>query len=116
MPVLLNVFPQGLDAVDPALAQTLRAAYEEWADNQGGLSPERAIHQAWLRFVLGQILAFPDVALAEGQAIPESIRATLAEHGETIRPDMMVVDPATGRPLLLIHTYAPQQEDRKSVV
>lgn len=30
LPVLLRVFPQGLDAHDPDLFRDLRAAYEEW--------------------------------------------------------------------------------------
>ena len=53
MPVLLRVFPQGLDAVDSDLKSILRLAYEEWADNQRGLQPEEAMHTQWLRFVLG---------------------------------------------------------------
>ena len=52
MPVLLQAFPQGLDARDAAQAGELRAAYEEWADNQGGLRPEPEIHAAWVRYVL----------------------------------------------------------------
>jgi hypothetical protein len=37
MPVLLEAFPQGLDAHDPERAGELRVAYEEGVDNQGGL-------------------------------------------------------------------------------
>ncbi len=36
MPVLLRVFPQGLDAHEPELSRFLRMAYDEWADNQAG--------------------------------------------------------------------------------
>ena len=94
MPVLLRAFPQGLDADDPAHAGELRAAYEEWADNQGGLSPDPAIHTAWIRYVLRQTLGLPDELLAERQGIPEGLKATLPEHGETLRPDLMLLAPA----------------------
>jgi hypothetical protein len=115
MPVLLKAFPQGLDAHDTEHYQDLRAAYEEWADNQGGLAPEPAIHRAWLRFVLGQTLALPEEVLVEGQAIPEGVKATLAEHDETIRPDLMVVDPDSQRPCLLIQTYPAHQKLEQAV-
>lgn len=115
MPVLVDTFPQGLDAPDPDHAQQLRAAYEEWADNQGGLTPEVAIHHAWIRFVLTQTLEMPDEVLATGQSIPESIKATLAEHGETIRPDMIVIDPDNKKPQLLLQTY-PVAQDLNKVV
>src|SRR5207248_432976 len=93
MPVLLRVFPQGLDAHDPEGAKNLRLAYEEWEDNQGGLRPEPAIHRAWVRFVLGQVLELPDEVIAEGQVLPPGLEARLAEHGETLRPDLAVVVP-----------------------
>src|SRR6266566_5331766 len=56
MPVLLRVFPQGLEAADPDLHHLLRSAYEEWANNQHGLQPDENIHTQWLRFVLARVL------------------------------------------------------------
>jgi len=52
MPVLLSVFPQGLekDEGEAELRRVLRMAYDEWADNQAGVRPEAAIHLEWLRF------------------------------------------------------------------
>ena len=49
MPVLVDVFPQGLDADDPDLRADLRAVYEEWLDDQGGLKPDARIHRAWVQ-------------------------------------------------------------------
>ena len=92
MPVLLEALPMGLDAREAELAQELRAAYEEWADNQGGLQPDPAIHTAWVRYVLETALDL-EGALAEGQAIPEGIKAVIPEYGEVIRPDIAVVPP-----------------------
>jgi hypothetical protein len=103
MPVLLDAFPQGLGAYDRERAGELRAAYEEWADNQGGLRPDPAIHTAWVRYVLGRTLELPAEVLAEGQSIPEGLKATIPEHGEVLRPDLMVVEPdEERRPRLLV--------------
>lgn len=109
MPVLLRAFPQGIDADDPAHAGELRAAYEEWAENQGGLNPDPAIHTAWIRYVLTRTLEYPDDLLAERQAIPEGLKATLPEHGETLRPDMLLLAPGTTQPRLLIQLYPARQ-------
>ena len=80
LPVLLRAFPQGLDADDPQLAAELRAAWEEWADNQGGLRPDPAIHTAWVRYVLTEVLGIPGDYLAEGQALPAGLEAVIPEH------------------------------------
>ena len=98
MPVLMGAFPQGLEARDAERAGELRAAYEEWADNQGGLQPDPAIHTAWVRYVLENTLDL-EGTLAEGQAIPDGIKATVPEYGEVIRPDLMVVRPLASPPL-----------------
>jgi len=98
MPVLVGAFSQGLEARDPEQAGELRAAYEEWADNQGGLQPDPAIHTAWVRYVLENTLDL-EGTLAEGQAIPDGIKARFPEYGEVIRPDLMVVPPLTSPPL-----------------
>ncbi|MDY7076598.1 MAG: DNA methyltransferase [Chloroflexota bacterium] len=98
MPVLIEAFPQGLEARDAERAGELRAAYEEWADNQGGLQPDPAIHTAWVRYVLENTLDL-EVTLAKGQAIPDGIKARFPEYGEVIRPDLMVVPPLTSPPL-----------------
>jgi hypothetical protein len=79
MPVLLRVFPQGLDANDPVLNRFLRMAYDEWADNQEGTRPDHAIHTQWLRFVLTTVLELPQELLLEGQAIPPSLSARVPE-------------------------------------
>ena len=74
LPVLLKHFPQGLDAHDPELRANLRAAHEEWADNQAGLSPDPAFHTAWINYVLEHALRYKPEILIEGQAIPASLK------------------------------------------
>ncbi|MBN3927173.1 DNA methyltransferase [Nostoc sp. NMS4] len=95
LPVLLKVFPNGLDAHDPEHLKLLRLAYEEWQDNQLGAKPEPAIHRAWVDFVLRQTLELPDEVLLTGQRIPTGLVATIAEQGETLRPDWVVVSALT---------------------
>ena len=102
--VLLDVFPQmNLEEDDPDLRRRLRLAYEEWQDNQLGLQPDPALHRAWLHFVLTELLALPAETLQSDAAIPATIQATMAEHGETLRPDVAVIDPDGGQARLLIH-------------
>ncbi len=121
MPVLLRAFPQGLEAHDPDVAREVRLAYEEWLDNQQGLKPEPAIHTAWIRFVLKRALGMPGEGLAEGQAIPPPTKATIAEQGETLRPDIALSpnpSPAgrgESRPRLLIQVYPPSQDLDKPI-
>jgi hypothetical protein len=99
MPVLLRAFPDGLDKADDGstLRARLHSAYDEWLDNQGGLSPDPAIHRAWLRFVLRELLELDDALLVEGQALPPGCTVTVAEHQERLTPKLVLLDPP-GRP------------------
>lgn len=113
MPVLQRVFPQGLDAHDPDHARDLRALHEEWESTVRASEPEPAAHRAWLRFVLENTLELPHEVLREGQSLPPGLEAQLAEHQETLRPDLAVVSPPgapdAGKPRLLIQLVAPGQ-------
>ena len=64
MPVLLKVFPQGLDAHDPEHLRSLRLAHEEWEDRQA----DPAYHRAWVRFVLTRTLFKTSLEFAEAAA------------------------------------------------
>jgi hypothetical protein len=106
MPVLLKVFPQGLDAHDPEVSRALRFAYEEWDDNQTGKRPNPAAHTQFSRFVLTEVLKFPDETIREGQTIPQTLKSYIPEQGETLRPDLAIYDPGPdAKPRLLIQLY-----------
>lgn len=108
LPVLLRTFPQGLDALGPDVARALRLAYEEWLDNQGGLRPDPAIHRAWVEWVLRQVLELPEAVWAAPATFPT---VTVAEAGETLRPDFVMADPdAAGRLRLLVQMLPPGQD------
>lgn len=115
MPVLMRVFPQGLDAHDPELSRTLRMAYDEWADNQLGARPDPAIHTQWLRFVLANVLEMQREVLAEGPALPPGLFAHIADENETLRPDMALVSPDDRKPRLLIKLYPIGQDLEKPI-
>ena len=113
IPVLQRVFPQGLEARDPELVRKLRLAHEEWEDANAS-KHDPALHNAWVRFVLRHLLEFPDEVLAEGQGIPQTLRADIREHGETLRPDIAVLQPDdSNRPRLLLQILPSGQHLEK---
>jgi len=114
LPVLVDAFPQGLEAHDPAHMATLRSAAREWEQEGTGSRPDPAIHGAWIRFVLGQTLGFPAELMVEGQALPPGLAVPVPEYGETLRPDLAIVTPPgrpdAGTPRLLVQILAPGQD------
>jgi Eco57I restriction-modification methylase/restriction-modification enzyme MmeI-like protein len=113
MPVLLRVFPQGLDSRDPQQAARLRDAYEDWLE-RGAKQP--SVHQAWIRHVLHDLLGYPAGWLAEGQAVPAGIQAVMANVGEVLRPDIVLKHgDADGKSILLVALYPPEQDLEKPV-
>jgi hypothetical protein len=87
LPVLKRALPQGLDPVDPALVDELRRAYEEWQD-------DAALHSEWVRWAMSALLRFDEESLKAGPAVPPTLEHVVSEHGETLRPDLVVLDPS----------------------
>jgi hypothetical protein len=110
MPVLLEAFNTGLEAHDPEHARLLRLAHAEWDESFDRRRPEPAVHDAWIKFVLTKTLDFDADLLVEGQAIPQTLQVELPERGELLRPSIVVNDPATKKPRLLIQIYPRSQE------
>ncbi|MBP9074380.1 MAG: hypothetical protein KBG20_18885, partial [Caldilineaceae bacterium] len=107
---LVAVFPQGIEHDNPALRRQLRQVYEEWLDSQGGLRPDPALHAAWVDYVLTQVLELPEAVVKRGADLPAAWRVELAEHGETLAPDLAVVDPQDGTARLLVQIVPPGQK------
>jgi hypothetical protein len=116
LPVLLRAFPQGLDPRDPEQAKQLRLAYEEWQENPKLVGKQRA----WVMHVLTQVLLHPKELLAEGQTLPPSLTANMAEYGEILRPELALLGPTgselAGKPQLLISLYPDEQSLDKPVI
>ena len=111
LPVLLKVFPQGLDAHDSALAGNGRLAFNEWEDGRNA----PAIHTAWVEFVLKNALGYPSDYLLAGQSLPADLEARVVEHGETLRPTYALKSPQETVPRMLVAIYSPGQSLRKPV-
>lgn len=114
LPVLTQAFPQGLDAHDTDHARQLRMAFDEWDDNQLSRRPDPGIHRAWIKFLLAETLGYDDL-LAEGQAIPQTLKSEVAEYGESLRPDWIVNDPSTKKTRLIVQVYPRSQPLTKPV-
>ncbi len=101
LPVLLRVFPQGLETVDSDVRRRLGQAFEEWQASGEGGAPDPVVHQAWIRFVLEEVLGLPEAMLLRDQSLPPGLQLNRTEEGEVLRPDLALVGPAaaaTGNP------------------
>ena len=104
--VLTEVFPQGLDAVEPELADRLKQAYVEWQANREQRRPDTAIDTAFVDFVLREVLEYPDELTATGAEIGDAYSMTLPEHRVTLRPDRAIRRPGEP-PKLLVTVHVP---------
>lgn len=108
VPVLKKYFPQGLDGIQSDLTKELRSQYRAWSEAKEH-GDQTAAQTAWLRYVLNGVLDYPVELIHEGPGIASSISARVPEFHETIRPDIVVVDPdrpeGKGKPRILIHAY-----------
>lgn len=104
LPVLLKAFPHGLDELrESAPRRAVREQYETWCER--GRNHVGA-HQAWIRYVLTEFLAYPDALLAEGQSMPPGMEAVLPRFHETLRPNFALKHRDAGnKPVLLISFY-----------
>lgn len=112
VPVLRDVFPQGLEALPSGRPQRLRRTYEEWRDavdtDDLDLS---ALHAAWIDDVLINALEMDETVLRRGLALPEQLTVSLPEHGVKVAPDLAIVNPTNSdEPLLLIQVYGPDTD------
>ena len=112
LPVLMRVFPQGLEEQDSEARKNLRIAHDEWEAH--GRDP--AIHTAWFEFVLGTALEFPENTLLSGQAIPPGLVVRVPEHNEILRPSWVLKAPEEAQPRLLFSAYPPEQSMDRAVL
>jgi len=119
MPVLMRVFPQGMIVHDPEILRNLRQAHEEWEDSLESRQPNRALHRAWIEFILKTVLEFKDEVIATGQAIQQTWQTDVREHDEILRPDLVIMTPAgrtdAGKAQLFVQIYPANQDLQKPV-
>ena len=111
VPVLREVFPQGLEELDASHAKRLRSAYEEWRDAVDGDDADRdKLHTAWIHEVLRTALEADDSLLKPGKDVPASVVA-LPEHDTTITPELVFIDPTHGGAVLApVHVFPPDTD------
>ena len=109
--VLNQFFRFGLDAHDPDLYRAVKEAHTEWEE-----TPSPAIHTAWVRFLIANVLGYPEEVIGEAQAIPESAVANLELQGERIRPDLAIFDPDDPRKVKLPIIVYPRSQKLDSPV
>jgi hypothetical protein len=112
-PVFKEVFPQGLLKDSSDLTRELRELYEEWREarkqSPGVVGPAE---REWIRAVFTVLLEWPADYIAEHNAIPQNLSYFVAQHHETLRPDLVLFE--GGSPRLLITVVPPsQQPDRR---
>ncbi len=107
VPVLREVFPQGLEALTSGRPQRLRRTYDEWRDavDMDDLDLP-ALHAAWIDEVLATALEVDGGLLRRNGSLSERLTISMPEHGVTVAPDLAVVNPTNGdEPILLVHVY-----------
>lgn len=111
VPVLTEVFPQGLEELDGSKRKRLRQAYEEWREALETDDPQfTELHAAWIDEVLARGLELDENrkgdVLKRADWCGANLKAALPEHGVTLSPDLAVVDEQrSNKPLLLIQTF-----------
>lgn len=112
VPILREVFPQGLEELEPSRIKRLRSAYEEWRDAVDVDDADLGrLHTAWIEEVLRTALEADGQLLRLGKAIPAAMTVELPEHGTTIAADYALVDPTHGEALLApIHVFPPDTD------
>lgn len=114
VPVLKEVFPQGLEELDGIKRKRLRQAYEEWREALETDDPQfPELHAAWIDEVLSRGLELDEDGrgdvLKRSDRLPANLRVSLPEHGVTLPPDLAVVDEQrANKPLMLVQTYPPE--------
>ena len=110
LPVLMEAFNAGLEPHDPDHSRLLRQEYGNWLEAVEKQRGDPAPHHQWIKFVLNGTLGLADQTLVEGQAIPQTLQVEVPEHHELLRPSLVVVDPGTKTPRMLVKTYPRSQE------
>ena len=108
VPVLREVFPQGLEELDTSRAKRLRSAYEEWRDAvDGDDADRRQLHAAWIDEVLRTALEADDQLLQGRQGRARRRSSSCPNTTPTIAPELVVRRPDARRRGARAHPRLP---------
>jgi hypothetical protein len=97
------------------MAKALRDAHDAWERAYlDAREPDLALHRAWVRFVLEEVLELPPALVQDAQGVPGGLAVRLAEHGEILRPTLALFDRPRAadeapRPRLLVVVEEPRR-------
>ncbi len=113
---LLEEFPNGLDNTEPELKKDLRIAYENWLESNDTTKNQ----YNWIKFVLTNVLGYPEDLVAEAQNIPPNLIVNVPEVDSKIIPNFCLLSPKNEKteqkPKLLIKYYPKEQSLEKYVL
>lgn len=109
IPVLEEVFPQGLEVVQTYKRQRLRAAYDEWNEAIDYNDPlVDDIHKEWIKMVLVEILGYDDESLIINEQLVQPFLLPLMEQHVGFTPQYIVQGREDPKPRVLISTHPPK--------
>jgi hypothetical protein len=111
----MEAFNSGLEPHDPEHARLLRQEYALWLEATEKRKADPLAQDRWIKLVLGRTLELDEHVLLEGQAIPQTLQAEKREYNELLRPSIVLADPNTQKPRMLIQVY-PKSQDLTSYV
>ncbi|WP_160050171.1 DNA methyltransferase [Nocardiopsis sp. FR4] len=91
LPVLRETWPVRLDPLEPGQMRELRRASTLWRDRTGrGSKDPEAGRDAWVRYVLGDLLEWRETLRTDGL---EPLAMEVAEHDTAVAPSFVLTDP-----------------------
>jgi len=106
----MEAFNTGLEPHDSDHARLLRQEYANWLDSFEKKKSDPVAHHHWIQFVLNRTLDLDDDVLTQRQAISQTLQVEIPEHHEFLKPSVVVSDPTTKKPRLLVQIYPRTQE------
>jgi hypothetical protein len=98
LPVLRRAFPDGLVAIAHDIRDQLRDRFPQ------GQSPSKEAWRAWIDWLLGECLAWGPY-YRTGEDVAEFAHA-IPEQGLILKADGALCDPESGKPRVIVTTYA----------
>ncbi|MEU4282359.1 Eco57I restriction-modification methylase domain-containing protein [Nocardiopsis dassonvillei] len=91
LPVLREVWSAGLDSLEPEQMRELRRTSALWRDQTGpGGGDREAGRDAWVRYVLGELLDWRETLRTDGL---EPLAMEVAEHDTAVAPSFVLTHP-----------------------
>lgn len=113
VPVLGPAFGQGLPTIDKSTRRDVLRAYDEWADaQQGARGVDRAMHTAWIEYVLGDVLGYIDDIRLDGQKLPPAVVHKDAS-GAVRRPAYAIADKGVTHLLVAVEPPGTRLDARR---